>query len=254
MVMYQLTVNPTLFHIGPLEVRYYGLIYVFGFLLVYWIMLKRRKELELTKDQVESFIVHIILGVVIGSRLGEVLLWNPGYYLQNPLQVLMIWRGGMAFHGGLIGAVLAGWLFSRKNKVDFAKLADIVALPAVFVLAIGRIGNFINQEIWGTVTNVSWCFKVGDECRHPYQIYAFLKRMGVFFILFGLTKVRKFKDGFIFWMMVLLMGIGRVLLDFLREDTRYFGMSLGQWFSLVMVVTALYVLMKYYSAEFSKSK
>jgi len=249
--MFVHNIDPVLFSLGPLEIRYYGLAYAIGFLLVYWMVNRYRKSLELTKDQVESLVVYVIFGVILGSRLGHVLLWNPSFYLANPLEILAIWRGGMAFHGGFIGAIIGVWLFSRKNKTNFAKLADVIAIPGIFALALGRIANFINGELWGPVTSVSWCveFPGAEGCRHPYQIYAFFKRLVVVGVLYWIWTTKKFKDGFVFWMTVLLMGIGRTFLDTFREDVIHYGLKLGQWYSLGMFLVALCVLIKYYRSD-----
>lgn len=249
--MYIHNLNPTLLNLGPVEIRYYGLIYALGFLLIYWTLLKKKEVLKISKEQVEEFVVYSIIGIVVGSRLGHILLWNPEYYLSAPLEILKVWKGGMAFHGGLLGVILAGLYFCRKNKVKVMKLFDILSIPAVLVLAIGRLGNWMNGELWGTVTNVSWCvqFQAAEGCRHPYQLYAFAKRMVEFGLLIGITKLTEFKDGFLFWMMVLLLGLGRVFLDTVREDALFYGLRLGQWYSLGMVLIAVFVLLRYYRKD-----
>jgi len=135
------------------------------------------------------------------------------------------------------------------------RLADIVVIPAIFALFLGRIANFINGELWGTVTDVSWCveFDGAEGCRHPSQIYGAFKRLMIFFALFALSK-RKHKDGFIWWMFILLMGVGRFILNFWREDARFLAMSAGQWFSLIMVVVSGYILFRYYKKDIGIKK
>jgi len=249
--MYIHNIDPIIFSIGPVSVRWYGIIYALGFLITYWYLMNRRGDFNLTKDDIEQYVVHLVVGIVLGSRIGHVLLWNPGYYLSNPLEILMIWKGGLAFHGGLLGALVSSWLWCKKHKVHFWKLADVVAIPAMFALALGRLGNWMNGELWGTVWDGAWCvkFSSAEGCRHPYQIYAFAKHLVIAGMLYGLTQMQKFKDGFIFWIMVLLYGVGRSLLDIVREDAIYYGLKLGQWYSLVMFAVALVVLLKFYRKD-----
>ena len=248
--MFVHNIDPTLLHLGPFEIRYYGLVYVIGFLLAYYFLNKKKKDLNLTKDDVESYILYLMISVIVGARLFEVLFWEPGYYFSNPIKILAIWEGGMAFHGSLVGVVLVTYFFCKRKKSSFAKLADIIVIPAVFALALGRIANFINGELWGTVTNVSWCvkFSAADGCRHPSQLYGALKRFIIFGVLLALNR-KKHKPGFLFWIFIFLMGVGRFFLDFVREDLRFLGLSLGQYFSLAMVIISLIVLAKYYRTE-----
>ncbi|MBW2981575.1 prolipoprotein diacylglyceryl transferase [Candidatus Woesearchaeota archaeon] len=250
-------INPILVNIGPFEIRYYGLVYVIGFLVIYLTLIyySKKKILKLTRDEAEWFSIYLILGVVIGARLFEVFGWsfvsgNPLYYIKNPWKIFAVWEGGMSLHGGIIGIVLAGYLYCRKKKLNVVKVADILVTPAAFVLALGRIGNFINGELVGTITNVSWCFKFPryEGCRHPVQLYAAAGRALLGGFLLFLNK-KKWKDGFLFWVFILLMGIGRFFCDFLREDPRLFGLSFGQYLSLVMTIIGIVVLIKYYRKE-----
>jgi len=156
-LMYVHNLDPVLFSLGPVEIRYYGIIYALGFLLLYYVFVRFHKEVDFTKDEAEQYVVYVILGLLIGSRLGSVLLWSPGYYLAHPLEILAIWKGGMAFHGGLVGVLVAGWLFCKKYKKNMGKVFDLTVLPTVLGLALGRLGNFVNGELWGTPFDVSWC-------------------------------------------------------------------------------------------------
>ncbi|MBI4440470.1 prolipoprotein diacylglyceryl transferase [Candidatus Woesearchaeota archaeon] len=251
MTMYVHNIDPTLLHIGPLEIRYYGLVYVLGFIASYYVLIWYQKKgyLELKKDDVENLLLYIMLGVILGSRLGEV-FWEPAYYLSNPINILKIWEGGMSFHGGLIGVIIAVYYFSRKYKIGFLEITDIIAIPAVIALAFGRIANFINGELWGTVTNVPWCvqFKNAEGCRHPVQLYAAFGRFVAGGILILLARSRR-KTGFISFAFLTLIGIGRFFSDFLREDPRLFGLSLGQYLSLAMAIAGIYILAKSYREE-----
>jgi len=242
-------ISPELFKIGPFSIRYYGIIYALGFIITFFYLnyLRKKSKLELSKDQIYDLIFYLVIGVVLGARIFEVLVWQPGYYFNNLSQIIAIWNGGMSFHGGLIGALLAAYIFSKKNNISLTKLADIVIIPATLALALGRIGNLLNSEIYGTVTNVSWCFNFPNVlgCRHPYQIYSSLLHFLVFGILLRMNKKER-KQGFIFWIAMLLLAIGRFILDFFREDPTFLGLNLGQYLSIILIVISSYVLIKNY--------
>ena len=152
--------SPYIVSFGPFAIRWYGLFYISGFLLLYLYMtlLRRKKKLSLSQDQIDSYIISLLFGVVLGARLLYVLFYNPMYYLSHPAEIIAIWHGGLSFHGGLVGALLASYLYCKKHKFSFLALGDIVALPLAFSLFLGRIGNFINGELVGRVTNLPWCF------------------------------------------------------------------------------------------------
>jgi len=245
-------VSPELLNIGGFSIRYYGIIYVIGFIITFLYLEYQRKKqrIELSKEQIYDLIIYLIIGTVLGSRIFEVLFWNPSYYFSNPLQIFAIWNGGMSFHGGLVGAVMAAYLFCKKNKFRFLKLADLIIIPAVFALALGRIGNLLNSEIYGTITNVKWCFNFNnvDGCRHPYQIYAAIKRFLVFFILLFINK-KEHKEGYLFFIAILLLSLGRFILDFWREDPTWLGLNLGQYFSIPLILISAYILFKHYKSK-----
>lgn len=243
-----LNIDPILFSIGPFQVRWYGIIFLLGFVLAYLFLQKKRKELNLSSKDVENYIFYLIIGVIVGSRIIHVIFWRPSYFIANPLDIFAIWKGGLAFHGGLIGSIMVSYWFAKNKHISFAKLADIMTLPAVFGLALGRIANFINGELWGTQTTVPWCFNINDICRHPAQLYGAVKRFSIFGMLLFLSS-KKHKDGFIFWSFVGLMGAGRFILDFFREDPRFFYLSAGQYLSLLMVFAFICVYFKYYKTD-----
>jgi phosphatidylglycerol:prolipoprotein diacylglycerol transferase len=249
-------INPTLLHLGPLEIRYYGLVYVLGFIAVflYFRYLIKHKKIKLTEDEIYDLVFYEMLGVLIGSRIIHIIFWEPMYYLSQPWKILYVWEGGMAFHGGLIGVAIATYLFWRKkeirNKITLAKLADYLAIPATVILAFGRIANFINGELPGKATDVSWCwyFPGYEGCRHPQVLYAAAKRFLVFgWLIFLNTK--KHKEGFIVWNMVTFFGLGRLIIDFYRDDPTLFGLTAGQYLSLIMLVLGSYVLSRYYRQD-----
>src|SRR3989344_3505810 len=147
--MFTLDINPILATLGPFQIRYYGIVYLFGFLLSLIFLLRARKKgkINLTDDNIYSLIFYGMIGVLVGARIFHVIFWNINYYLSRPIEILYIWQGGLSFHGGLLGAAIAFYLYSKKHKLNLAQLADIVTIPVIFILALGRIANFINQEI-----------------------------------------------------------------------------------------------------------
>ncbi|MBW2993566.1 prolipoprotein diacylglyceryl transferase, partial [Candidatus Woesearchaeota archaeon] len=210
--------NPVLAKLGPFEIRWYGVIFALGFIIAFLVLLKtaeKKKLLNFKKDDAYSLLLYLLIGIIIFSRLFEIIFYNLGYYINHPLEVFAVWHGGLSFHGGLVGAVIVALVFAKKKKVRFYDLADLLSIPAAIGLAFGRIGNFINGELWGTVTNLPWCvkFKGAEGCRHPSQLYESAKNFIVFFVLLALNKKQR-KPGFIFWHFILLYGIGRFLTDF----------------------------------------
>lgn len=257
--MWTYNLNPILLHWGPLQIRWYGLVYVLGFFLAIWWLLRAQKsgKLKITKDEVWDLTFYLMLGVLIGSRL-FMIFWNPEIYLYQPWHLLFIWEGGMSFHGGFVGIIAACWWYCRKKKLNFWQVADIISVPAIFALALGRIANFINGELVGKVWNGKWCVvfpDYGPQCRHPNMIYSFFERMIVFGWLYRLSVWKEFRPGFVFWNFVFWEGIGRIIVDFYREypaENIFFGFSLGQWFSLVMVLIAGMVFWKKYGEDWKK--
>jgi len=154
--------NPVLLDLGVLEIRYYGLVYVLGFVFALFWLLKYRREIDFSKDQVYDLVFYLILGGIVGARLFHILFWEPSYYFAEPLKMLFFWEGGMAFHGGIIGGLIGAWLFHSQKKFKFWKVADLLTIPMIIVFAVGRLANFINGELIGTVTNAKWCVDFGD--------------------------------------------------------------------------------------------
>ena len=243
--MINFDINPVLFKIGVFEIRYYGIIYVLGFLIAFLYLNNKKEKLGLNKDDIYDLIFYLIIGIIIGSRLFEVLFWNPNYYFNNLLDIFKIWEGGLSFHGGLVGALISSYLFSKKKNIKILKLADALIIPTTIALASGRIGNLLNSEIYGTITNVSWCFNFAnvEGCRHPYQIYSSLGHILTFLILLKLSK-KNYKEGYLFFTGMFLFGLTRFVLDFLREDPTWVGLTLGHYFSLVLMIITGYFLLK----------
>lgn len=248
--------NPAILSLGPLEIRWYGLIYVLGFFLAVWWLfyLKKKNRLDLSKDQIWDFMFYLMLGVLIGSRLFEV-FWEPHYYLSNPLNFFKFWQGGMSFHGGLAGIIIAALIYCRKRRLEFWKMADFMSLPTMFALGLGRIANFINGELVGKPWNGSWCVifpNYDDLCRHPQVLYSALGRfLTSGWLLFLLLK-DKFQPGFVFWNFIFWEGVFRFIIDFFREDPRWLSLAPGQWFSLIMVIISLYFFFRKHGEDWKK--
>lgn len=237
--------SPILFSIGNFEIRYYSLIFILGFLLALWYLLKKQKELNLSKDEVYDLIFYLILGVIISARFFHVFVFNPSYYFSNPSEILKIWHGGVSYHGGLIGAALVSYWYSKKKNISLAKLADIIVLPTALILAFGRIANFFNAELIGKTSNLPWCvnFPGYESCRHPTQLYSAIYRFAIFgYLLF----IKNSKPGFLFWNYLLLESIGRLIVDFFRVDLTIANLTGGQWFSIAIIIISGYVLIKKY--------
>lgn len=233
---------------------YYALVYILGFLAVLVVLLRasRKKEINLTESQVYNLVILMVIGVLVGARIFHIVFWGLGYYLKDPVRMLYIWQGGFSFHGGLVGTIIALALYSRKSKARFFEISDIMVLPAILFLAIGRIVCFINQGIVGRITDVPWCFKFkySEGCRHPVTLYI----SAIWFSLFGLLvyvkkKLKSFKVGFLSWIFVALVGAERFLTDFFREGEKHFGLLTGQWFGIIMIVIGGYVLFAYYKKD-----
>jgi phosphatidylglycerol:prolipoprotein diacylglycerol transferase len=225
--------------------------YLIGFasslLLVKWQIRKRR--LELVADFEETLYSYLIAGLLLGARFGYVIFYNAAYYLDNPLEIFSIWQGGMSFHGGFIGVLLAGLLFCKRYRVDYWLISDLVVVTVPVGLGLGRLGNFINGELYGRVTNMPWAMIFPGERlpRHPSQLYEFILEGVVLFIILWLMK-DKVKSGKLTALFLVFYGIFRIVAEFFREPDPQIGyilglITMGQILSCLMVVagTILYL-------------
>jgi phosphatidylglycerol:prolipoprotein diacylglycerol transferase len=248
--------DPVAFSIFSLEFRWYSLAYIAG-ILIGWVYCKKK----LIKDQkildlFDDFITYAILGIIVGGRIGYVLFYNFEYFLNNPIEILFVWNGGMSFHGGLIGVIIASNLFSKLNKVNTFIFLDLVSLSAPIGIFFGRIANFINSELYGTPTEVPWSVKfiaVDDINRHPSQLYeAFLEGIVLFFMLqFILKKNFAKKTGQISCLFLVLYSFFRIITEFFRTPDLhigylFFNLTLGQLISaaFLSIGLALYFYLK----------
>jgi phosphatidylglycerol---prolipoprotein diacylglyceryl transferase len=248
--------DPTLLSLGSVEIRYYGLVYFVGALIAYWLLERARKkgDVPLEKNDTADLVTWLIIGVLVGSRLFYVLFYNFSSYINNPLRVFALWEGGLSFHGGLVGIIVAAYWFCKKRKMHFFDIADILSAPLMFALALGRIANFINGELWGTVWNGKWCVvfpAAGQECRHPYQLYDGIKRFVLTGWLVWLGR-KNWKPGFIFWNFVFFEGLGRFVLDFWKGVDPVFWLKPGQWMSIVMMGIALWYFYTHHKEDCKK--
>ncbi|MGV8073880.1 MAG: prolipoprotein diacylglyceryl transferase [Syntrophobacteraceae bacterium] len=244
-------IDPDLFSIGPIHVRWYGMMYVIGLVAGYLLIerQKRSREIGLTGHTAQDLVFYLALGLIVGARLGFIIFYQYNYYLtyiKNPLEIIATWHGGMSFHGGLLGATFALWLFCRRRKLPFMAVADsaIVAVPVG--LGFGRIGNFINGELWGRPSYVPWAmiFPGADSLpRHPSQLYeAALEGLLLFILLWSLRQ-RSFRDGMMVVFFLLFYGVFRFFLEFFREPDQQIGflygiLTMGQLLCLGMIVAA----------------
>lgn len=241
-------IDPVLFRLGPLEVRWYGFMYLLGFVAAYFVIrseLKRRGG-PIPAENADDFLFYLILGVLIGGRLGYVLFYNLPAYIRAPWEIFAVWHGGMSFHGGLVGMIVFGLFFSRSRKAPFWVLADIGALAAPIGLMLGRVGNFINGELFGRVTTVPWGIVFpdgGDLPRHPSQLYeAFLEGPVLFGLLWILRKKTE-RPGEVLCLFLAFYGAARFCVEFFREPDPqlgyiFLGLSMGQLLCLGMILCA----------------
>lgn len=233
--------DPVLFSIGPVSIHWYGLFYAFSVLIVYLYCRAQIKNgsFKTTLEAFDNGYFWIIIGMLLGARLGEVLFYSPAYYFANPLKMLYVWQGGLSFHGGLIGGVIATYLWSRRQKISFLHVVDILTVPTALAQALGRLGNFFNQELPGKVWDGPWAvvYPLIDEYpRHPVQIYEIIYNLIVFFILFSLRN-KKMPAGSIFALFLMLYSFFRFVVEFFKVPEVFFaGLAIGQWLSVLMFI------------------
>lgn len=226
--------------------------YLLGLLAAYFLIKHRAagRNVPLGTNQLSDLIVFAAFGVFLGGRLGYTLFYNTAYYLENPLKILFVWEGGMSFHGGLLGTCLALWLFCYKRGFAPYTIADLAAQAAPIGLGLGRLGNFINGELYGRPTDVAWCMvfpRGGSACRHPSQLYeAALEGVALFGILWFLGR-KATPPGTVFWSFIAGYGISRSFVELFREPDAHLGfvlgtLTMGQLLSVPMILLGLTML------------
>ncbi|MFO8082991.1 MAG: prolipoprotein diacylglyceryl transferase [Desulfobacterales bacterium] len=237
-------IDPDIIRIGPIRIRWYGLMYILGFVASYFLIQrqKRAQEIGLKGETVQDLMVYLIVGLVIGARFGFLLFYQYdqwGYYLSNPVEIIAVWHGGMSFHGGLIGAIAAGFWFCRKKRIPIPAAADCVFVTAPVGLGLGRIGNFINGELFGRPADVPWAMIFpdgGNIPRHPSQLYEAALEGLVLFIILWLLRKKNFKDGMMVVFFLLFYGLFRFFAEFFREPDPQIGLLLGQTVSMGQIL------------------
>ena len=259
-----LHLSPVALDLGFFELRWYSLAYLAGIFIGYWYLLKLLKQpgAPMARRHADDLVFYAALGIILGGRLGYVLFYNLSYYLQNPVDILKLWDGGMSFHGGVVGTTLGILYLARKEKLPWLRIHDYVACCVPFGLLFGRLANFVNHELWGAETNVPWAVRfpelsaTGDmvlgDPRHPSQLYeAGLEGLVLFAILwwmFWRTEAR-YQPGKLVGAFIFFYGCFRFAVEFVREPDAQLidfvaatGLHMGQWLSVPMIVGGLYLM------------
>ncbi len=252
--MYIHELNPIAFSLFNFKIYWYSLSYLFGFVFSYYYV-----KFVLNKDFVnmdfkifEDFIGWAVLGVIFGGRIGYVIFYNLNFYLENPIEILKIWQGGMSFHGGLLGVILSIFFFSKSKKINFLDLLNLVSSCAPIGLFLGRLANFVNRELIGRPTNSDWgvIFFENDVLRHPSQIYeAIFEGLIIFFVIFYIIKKKYYRFLNISSLFLIMYGIFRFTIEFYREPDSHLGfifmnISMGQLLCLPMILIGSIFLRK----------
>jgi phosphatidylglycerol:prolipoprotein diacylglycerol transferase len=261
-------IGAVIVEIGPFAIRWYALAYIVG-LLVGWrycVWLARKPPVLVTRLQVDDFLVWATIGVILGGRLGYVLFYQPGYYLARPLEIVQVWHGGMSFHGGVAGVLIALVLFARRRNIPLLALCDIVAAAVPIGLFLGRLANFVNAELYGRPADVPWAmvFPTDPQAvpRHPSQLYeAGLEGIVLFLILLVLMQsqaVRR-RHGLVTGVFLAGYALARIFVEFFREPDDFLGFliagtTMGQWLSLPMLIAGLYLVRRARPAEAQTAK
>lgn len=251
-----LGVGPVALDLGFFQIRWYSLGYLAGILLGYWILLKllARPGAPMSREHADDMILYATLGIILGGRIGYILFYQPSI-LQNPVDIFKLWEGGMSLHGGALGTIFAIWLLARKYKLSFLRVCDYIACCIPFGLFLVRLANFVNDELWGRVTDVPWAIVFpngGDMPRHPSQLYEAalegLLMAAILWPLFWKTDAR-YKPGFLFGMAALIYGFARFTIEFFREPDQQLqwlveasGLSMGQWLTVPMILIGFYLV------------
>lgn len=252
-------IDPIIVSIGPLDLRWYGLMYLVGFLFAWWwgnrqCRMPHYENQGWTEKRFSDLLFWAFMGVILGGRIGYVLFYQFEYFIQNPLYLFDITSGGMSFHGGMLGVIAVLWIFAAKSKRSLLAVGDFVAPLVPVGLGAGRIGNFINGELWGRVTDVPWAMifpAAGPLPRHPSQLYQALLEGLVLFIVLALYSRKPRPVGAIGGLFLIGYGLARFVVEYAREPDSHlglltFGWSMGQWLSAPMIVAGAVLMLLAY--------
>lgn len=252
-------IDPVIFSLGPLSVRWYGLMYVIAFLLANWLANRQADKpgSMWTREQVSDLLFYGFLGVILGGRLGYVFFYNFSVFLADPLYLFRIWEGGMSFHGGVLGVLAAIAIFAKRSQKSFLSVGDFVVPLLPLGLGFGRLGNFMNAELWGRATDVPWAVlfpNAGGVPRHPSQLYELVAEGILLFILLQWYKGKNPPAGNVGGLFLLGYGVARFVIEFFREPDAHlgvlsFGMSMGQWLCVPMIVSGAGLILWGYKRE-----
>jgi phosphatidylglycerol---prolipoprotein diacylglyceryl transferase len=247
-------ISPDIFSLGPITIRWYGLLFALSFLIGYQIMSVIFSKEKRPEQDLNDLVWYMILGTVIGARLGHCLFYNPGYYLSHPIEILEIWKGGLASHGAAIGILTAVYIYVRRRKdMSFLWTMDRIVITVALAGFFIRMGNLFNSEIIGKPTNGNWGFvfaAIDNVPRHPAQLYEAIAYLIIFFIIFAIyfKTDGKFKQGFIFGLFLISVFMFRFLVEFLKENQSLFEekmfLNMGQLLSIPFVLLGIYLLFR----------
>lgn len=242
--------NPVLISVIGFEIRWYGLLLALAFLIGYFILLKLSEENGIKKEIIEKLIISLIIGVIVGARLFEVVFYDFEYYLNNPIKIFYVWEGGLASHGGLIAGIIIIFWFSKKYNIKFYELADLIVIPVALGASFIRIGNFINSELVGKITDVKWGvkFENHEDLRHPVQIYQAVTNFVTFLTLLYTRRLKNLTPGLLFWLFLLMFSVFRFFTEFYKDlplgyGLQVYGLNLAQYLSIgIFVVSIIYLI------------
>jgi len=249
--------NPVIVQIGFLQIRWYSLFYIIGLVIAYFVMrhVAPKRGMKLSKDDVMDYLVYLAMGLLIGGRIGYFLFYNISDLLT--LEIFKLWHGGMSFHGGLVGAVTGGVIFCKRKGIDVWEMADLTVIPLGLALCLGRIGNFINGELYGRLwdgflcvdyTQNSYLTNAPEGCRYPSQLAEAAKNLLIFGTMWML-RAYKMPEGFLFWLFVLMYGVLRFTIEFIRQPDPQLGfvlgpLTMGQILCSVMILAGSFMVIR----------